>query len=81
MVHAPQIVEREAQMSFGWEILPVNKQEATESATVDLDEEILRLQIDGVWPDSWAARHNHEVWKAAPDGTYAWRNQADGCFE
>ena len=51
------------------------------AATNSGEEEVLRRQTDGFWPDGWAARHNHELWKAGPDGTYAWRNQADGYFE
>jgi len=31
--------------------------------------------------DEWATRHNDELWGTGPDGTYAWRNQADGFFE
>jgi hypothetical protein len=33
------------------------------------------------WSEIWPARHNREVWKAGSDGTYAWRDQADGFFE
>jgi hypothetical protein len=31
--------------------------------------------------DEWAARHNEELWGAGPDGTYRWRDQADGFVE
>jgi len=35
----------------------------------------------GGFEDEWAARHNHELWQAGPDGTYGWRDQADGFFK
>jgi hypothetical protein len=37
--------------------------------------------ILGSFEDEWAARHNHELWGAGPDGTYGWRDQADGVFK
>lgn len=33
-----------------------------------------------IWPEI-SAVHNRDLWGAGPDGTYAWRNQADGVFE
>ena len=31
--------------------------------------------------EPWEARHSSELWQTAPDGTYAWRQQADGWFD
>jgi hypothetical protein len=28
----------------------------------------LRMELDGFYPEAWAARHNHEIWKTGPDG-------------
>jgi hypothetical protein len=35
----------------------------------------------GGFEDDWAARHNDELWLNGPDGTWSWRDQADGCFK
>jgi hypothetical protein len=37
--------------------------------------------VPGRFEDEWAARHNHELWGAGPDGAYGWRDQADGFFK
>jgi hypothetical protein len=37
--------------------------------------------VPGSFSEEWAARHNHELWGARPDGTYHWRDQADGFYE
>lgn len=34
-----------------------------------------------VYSEPSATRRNHDSPEAGPDGTYAYRNQADGCFE
>jgi hypothetical protein len=34
-----------------------------------------------IWAEIWPAAHNEEIWGAGPDGTFAWRNQADGVYE
>lgn len=34
-----------------------------------------------MWPKISPAAHNRNLLEPGPDGTYAWRNQADGCFE
>lgn len=41
----------------------------------------LYLAAEILWPEIWPAAHNRELWGAGPDGTYAWRSQADGTFE
>ena len=77
----PQFVDRDAQMSFDWSFVSITPAEATKAATISPQKETLCTQTDGVWPEPWAAAHNRELWKAGPDGTYAWRDQADGYFE
>ncbi len=39
------------------------------------------LALEIIWPEIWPAAHNHELWNTGPDGTYAWRDQADGFSE
>lgn len=41
----------------------------------------LYLAAEILWPEFWPARRNHDLWGTGPDGTYQWRNQADGFFE
>lgn len=41
----------------------------------------LYLAAEIIWPEFWPARSNRDLWGMGPDGTYQWRNQADGCFE
>jgi len=41
----------------------------------------LYLAAEILWLEIWLARHNHDLWGTGPDGTYRWRNQADGFFE
>jgi hypothetical protein len=33
-----------------------------------------------IFSETWAPRHNHELWGTGPDGTRGWRDQADGFF-
>ena len=33
-----------------------------------------------IFGEAWAPLHNHTLWGTGPDGTYAWRDQADGFF-
>ncbi|MGP0076182.1 MAG: hypothetical protein ACLPWF_30035 [Bryobacteraceae bacterium] len=39
------------------------------------------LALEIIWAEIWPATHNRDVWGTGPDGTYAWRNQADGAFD
>jgi hypothetical protein len=39
------------------------------------------LAAEVIWPEIWPAAHNREIWGAGPDGTYDWRDQADGFYE
>lgn len=41
----------------------------------------LYLAAEILFPEIWPAAHNRELWGAGPDGTFGWRNQADGVFE
>jgi hypothetical protein len=41
----------------------------------------LYLAAEILWPEFWPARSNHDQWGTGPDGTYQWRNQADGFLE
>jgi len=41
----------------------------------------LYLAAEVIWPETWPARSNLDLWGTGPDGTYAYRNQADGFFE
>lgn len=41
----------------------------------------LYLAAEILWPEFWPARSNRDLWGTGPDGTYQWRNQADGYFE
>jgi hypothetical protein len=40
-----------------------------------------RAAVPRSFEDEWAERHNEEIWGAGPDGTYRWRDQADGFYE
>ena len=40
----------------------------------------LYLAAEILLPEFWPAGSNHDLWGGGPDGTYQWRNQADGFF-
>jgi hypothetical protein len=40
----------------------------------------LYLAAEVLWPETWPARHNAEIWGTRPDGIYGdgWKNDATG---